>query len=259
MPTSNLSNTHIKMNSPLAIALSMTERTLPKHIAVIMDGNGRWAQKHRIKIALGHRTGVETLRNIIRECKDLKIEALSIYAFSTENWSRSPKEVAALMKLLSEFFTADIDELDENNVRVRVLGDIDGMPNEQAKVLHAAIDRTQENTGMSLNIALNYGGRTEIVRAVKQIALEVKNGKMDIDNIDEKSFADYLYTKGLPDVDLLIRTSGEMRLSNFLLYQCAYAEFVFPQVLWPDYSVELLHESIIEYLKRDRRFGGRKS
>ena len=232
---------------------------LPRHVAIIMDGNGRWAKQHKIKIALGHRTGVEALRAIIRESSDLGIEALSLYAFSTENWKRDPGAVEALMGLLLEFFTSEIDELHEKNVCIRILGDKDGMPEKQRAALISAEERTKDNTGLKLNIAINYGGRAELARAARILAKKAAAGEIDPDAIDEAMVADALYTRGLPDVDLLIRTSGEMRLSNFLLYQCAYAEFLFPTVLWPDFSLADYHQALDAFAKRDRRYGGRNS
>lgn len=236
----------------------MTNPSLPRHVAIIMDGNGRWAKQHKIRVALGHRRGVETLRAIIRESSDLGIEALSLYAFSTENWRRSPDEVEALMGLLLEFFTSEIDELDEKNVCIRILGDKDGMPEKQRQALYNAENRTGKNTGLKLNIALNYGGRAELVRAAQTLAYKAVQGEIRPEDIDEAALADALYTHGLPDVDLLIRTSGEMRLSNFLLFQCAYAEFEFPTVLWPDFSLDDYHKALDAFARRDRRFGGRK-
>ena len=214
---------------------------LPRHVAIIRDGNGRWAKAHKLQVAQGHRRGTETLRAIIRESSDIGIEALSLYAFSTENWKRSPAEVGALMSLLLEYFTSEIDELDEKNVRIRILGDKDGLPGPQKQALIAAEERTRGNTGLKLNIAINYGARDEILRAVRTLA----------------DFEAALYTHDLPDVDLLIRTSGEMRLSNFLLYQCAYAEMTFPTVLWPDFSLDDYHSALAAFGRRDRRFGGR--
>ena len=237
----------------------MSERALPRHVAIIMDGNGRWAKQHKIQVALGHRRGVEALRSIIRESSDLGIEALSLYAFSTENWKRSPQEVEALMGLLLEFFTSEIDELDEKNVCIRILGDKDGMPEKQRQALIRAEERTGNNTGLKLNIALNYGGRAELVRAARILAGKAAAGEIRPEDITEDTLADALYTHGLPDVDLLIRTSGEMRLSNFLLYQCAYAEFLFPTVLWPDFSLGDYHRALEAFAHRDRRFGGREA
>ncbi len=236
----------------------LSKEQLPRHVAIIMDGNGRWAKKHKVKVALGHRNGVEALRCVIRESSDLGILALSIYAFSTENWSRSPEEVAALMQLLLEFFSSEIDELDERNVVIHILGDVQGLPLPQREAVVKAMDRTKNNTGLRLNIALNYGGRAELLRAVKSIGEKVKAGTLLPETISLTDLENELYTSGLPDVDLLIRTSGEMRLSNFLLYQCAYAEFLFPQVLWPDFTVHHYHEALKAYARRERRFGGRK-
>lgn len=237
----------------------MSERALPRHVAVIMDGNGRWAKRHALQVAMGHRKGVEALRGIIRESSDLGIEALSIYAFSTENWSRDKAEVEALMGLLLEYFSSEIDELDENNVCIRILGDKDGMPEKQREALIRAEERTAENTGLKLNIAINYGGRAELARAARALAEKAVRGEIKPEEITEAALAQELYTKGLPDVDLLIRTSGEMRLSNFLLYQCAYAEFDFPAVLWPDFDVKEYHKALEAFTHRDRRFGGRKT
>ena len=230
---------------------------LPRHVAIIMDGNGRWAKKHKLNVAMGHRQGVEPLRAIIRPTDDLKIEALTIYAFSTENWNRSREEVAALMQLILDFFKSEIDELDEKNVRILILGDKAVFPDKQREVLIEAEERTGKNTGLTLNICLNYGGRAELVRAAKSIVEDVQAGKLSLDKVDEKTISDRLYTAGQPDVDLMIRTSGEMRLSNFLLYQCAYAEFLFPKVLWPDFSVQDYDEALLAYGGRERRFGGR--
>lgn len=230
---------------------------LPRHVAIIMDGNGRWAKKHKLNVAAGHRQGTETLREIIRHTDDLGIEALSIYAFSTENWNRSKEEVAALMQLILEFFASEIDELDAKNVRILILGDKLGLPPKQREVLLQAEQRTGGNTGLRLNIAVNYGGRAELARAAQEIALLVQSGELTPDMISEKTVADHLYTRGQPDVDLLIRTSGEMRLSNFLLYQCAYAEFLFPGMLWPEFTVADYDAALEAFGGRERRFGRR--
>lgn len=232
-------------------------KKLPRHVAIIMDGNGRWAKKHKLNVAMGHRQGTETLREIIRHTDDLGIEALSIYAFSTENWKRSPEEVGALMQLILEFFASEIDELDAKNVRILILGDKQGLPEQQRSVLIEAEDRTCKNTGLRLNICLNYGGRAELVKAAQELAMLVQAGQMRVEDITEEAVAQHLYTKGQPDVDLMIRTSGEMRLSNFLLYQCAYAEFLFPKVLWPDFTVADYDEALEAFGGRERRFGKR--
>ena len=230
---------------------------LPRHVAIIMDGNGRWAKKHKLAVAMGHRQGVEALREIIRHTDDLGIEALSLYAFSTENWNRSAEEVSALMALILEFFASEIDELDAKNVRILILGDKGRLPPKQRDVLIQAEERTGKNTGLHLNIAINYGGRAELARAARELALLAQSGALDPERITERTLADHLYTRGQPDVDLLIRTSGEMRLSNFLLYQCAYAEFVFPTVLWPDFTVRDYDQALQTFGGRQRRFGGR--
>lgn len=229
---------------------------LPRHVAVIMDGNGRWAKKHLQPRAFGHRAGVETMRAIIRESSDLGIEALSFYAFSTENWSRPAEEVGALMGLLMEFFGREIDELHANRVRIRILGDVQAMPEPQRGVLKAAMNRTRENSGLKLNLAVNYGARAEMVHAMQTLARSVEAGTLRPQDIDAATLEGALYTAGLPEVDLLIRTSGEQRLSNFLLYQCAYAELVFVDVLWPDFHLPEYHQALRTYSLRDRRFGG---
>ena len=230
---------------------------LPRHVAIIMDGNGRWAKKHKLNVAMGHRQGVETLREVIRHTDDLGIEALTIYAFSTENWNRSKEEVGALMQLILDFFKSEIDELMEKNVRILILGEKDVFPEKQREVLIEAENRSTANTGLTLNICLNYGGRAELTRAAKSIAQDVKAGVLSLDDVDEQLISKRLYTANQPDVDLMIRTSGEMRLSNFLLWQCAYAEFLFPKVLWPDFSVQDYDEALLAYGGRERRFGGR--
>jgi len=244
------------MNVPLYAPIDLDR--LPRHVAVIMDGNGRWAKQHKVKVALGHRTGTETLREIIRNTSDLGIQALSLYAFSTENWARPQAEVDALMQLILDFFQSEIDELNEKNVRITILGDKEGLPPRQRDALKEAERRTLRNTGLRLNIAINYGARAEAVRAARLLAQDVAAGRLAPEQIDEQALADRLYTAGLPDVDLLIRTSGEMRLSNFLLFQCAYAEFVFPSVLWPDFDLKQYHECIAQFQARKRRFGGRE-
>ena len=231
---------------------------LPKHVAVIMDGNGRWANQHKVRIAMGHRAGTETLREIIRNSSDMGIQVLSLYAFSTENWARPQSEVDAMMQLILDFFASEIDELDEKHVRITILGQKDALPPRQRASLEQAETRTRDNTGLRLNIAINYGARAELARAARLLAQEVAAGERNAESIDEKALSEKLYTGDQPDVDLLIRTSGEMRQSNFLLYQCAYAEFVFPTVLWPDFTLKHYHECIAEFQSRKRRFGKRE-
>ena len=234
------------------------ERPVPRHIAIIMDGNGRWATSRNLPRSAGHAAGTEALRDIIRASDDWGIEALSLYAFSTENWSRSKEEVSALMGLLLKYFSSEIDELDEKHVKITILGDVDGMPEPQRSALIKAMERTGGNTGLKLNIALNYGGRAELTRAARLLAQAVRDGEMEPDDIDEDAFADRLYTAGLPDVDLLIRTSGEMRTSNFLPWQLTYAEMVFDDCLWPDFDRAHYMKCLNVYAGRDRRFGGVK-
>ena len=232
-------------------------KKLPKHVAIIMDGNGRWAKKHKLSVSRGHRQGTETLREIIRHTDDLGIKVLSLYAFSTENWNRSEEEVAALMQLILDFFASEIDELDAKNIRILILGDKGRLPAKQRKTLIEAEERTAGNTRLRLNIAVNYGSRAELVKAAREIAALVKEGKLREDEITEQTISDHLYTCGQPDVDLVIRTSGEQRLSNFLLYQNAYAEFIFPETLWPDFTVQDYDQALAAFMHRDRRYGRR--
>ena len=235
------------------------QQLMPRHVAIIMDGNGRWAKKRGMPRAFGHRKGVETLEPIIEACGQWSIEALTLFAFSTENWARPKDEVNALMGLINEFFNKKIDELDRKGVCIRMLGDLTGVPEPQRRVAEAAMARTKDNTGLKLNIALNYGGRDEMLHAAKALAARAAAGEIRPEDITRADLEDALYTHGLPDVDLVIRTSGEMRLSNFMLYQIAYSEFVVTDTLWPDFDVRALHEAIAAYQKRDRRFGGVKT
>lgn len=227
-----------------------------KHVAIIMDGNGRWAKKQGMPRTQGHLAGVDNVRNIAIAANDEGIEALTVYAFSTENWKRSKDEVDYLMKLPFVFFKKFIKELMEKNIRIKMIGDMDEIPSDTAKVLQKAIDETSNNTGMILNFAMNYGSRREIVRAVNKIIEEVKNDKDII--ISEENFNDYLYTNDLPDVDLLIRTSGELRISNFLLWQIAYSELMFVNESWPEFTPDKFRECLAIFNNRDRRFGGVK-
>lgn len=230
---------------------------LPRHVAVIMDGNGRWAKSHAVSIVLGHRQGVEALREVIRYSSDIGIQVLSLYAFSTENWRRSKAEVSALMRLIVEFFSSEIDELDEKQVKIRILGEKEALTGGAYQAVLKAEERTRDNSGLQLNIALNYGARDELLRAVKSLAADAALEFIQPESISKEDFERRLYTKGQPDVDLLIRTSGEKRLSNFLLYQCAYAEILFVEKLWPDFTSEDFRAALDDYARRDRRFGGR--
>lgn len=225
--------------------------TLPQHVGIIMDGNGRWATKRLMPRPVGHRAGMEALHVIVRESHRLGIKALSVYAFSTENWRRPMQEINALFSLLTEYFEKEIDELNANKVKIIVLGDLSPMPEKVKNAMNKAMERTRDNDGLRFCIALNYGGRSEILRAVKSISAS----GVDPEKIDEKLISDNLYTAGLPELDLVIRTAGEQRLSNFMLWQAAYAEFVFTNVLWPDFDPEEYRRCLIEFMKRTRRFG----
>ncbi len=231
---------------------------IPKHIGIIMDGNGRWATKRGMIRSMGHRAGVERLRGIIKMSSKLGVKALSLYVFSTENWKRPKEEVGVLFNLIVEYFKKEIRELSDNGVVISVLGDMDSLPDLVRETLEEAIKITSQNTGLKLNLSINYGGRAEIANAFKQMANEIENNKLNINDVDEKTISQYLYTKGLPDVDLVIRTGGEQRLSNFLLYQVAYAEFIFTDTYWPDFSDEEYVEAIKEFQRRNRRYGGLK-
>jgi undecaprenyl diphosphate synthase len=228
---------------------------LPRHIAVIMDGNGRWAEKRSLNRIAGHRIGIKRAKEVISSCRELGIEALTIYAFSTENWSRPKREIKALMTLLKRFVRNEGTKLLQNNIRLNIIGNIDDLPEDVAEVLNEFMQKTKNNTGMILNTALSYSGRSEIIQAVKKIAGDVKQGKLSTRQINEDTFSRYLYTSGVPDPDLLIRTSGELRISNFLLWQMAYTEIYVTNTLWPDFSKNDLITAIAEYQRRERRFG----
>ncbi|MFA5555910.1 MAG: isoprenyl transferase [Flavobacteriaceae bacterium] len=228
---------------------------LPRHIAVIMDGNGRWAkQRGKLRI-FGHQNGKKSVQRIVENCARLQVQNLTLYAFSTENWNRPRTEVEALMKLLIGALKSELRKLLENNIRLKTIGNSDLLPESIRKQLFDAIEKTKNNTGMTLTIALSYGSREELTNVFKNICGKVKNNIISIDAIDESVINQHLYTHDLPDVDLLIRTSGEQRISNFLLWQIAYAELYFTQVLWPDFQDNDLYEAIISYQNRERRFG----
>jgi undecaprenyl diphosphate synthase len=228
---------------------------LPRHVAIIMDGNGRWAQKRLLNRVKGHEKGVETVRNIVRTCRELHIDILTLYAFSTENWQRPKTEIKALMALLKSFLRRELPELQEQQIRLGVIGQPQRLPPDVQKTLQDAMAATAGNDRMLLNLALSYGGRTEITEMVRQIAGQVVQGALSPEDIDETLVAGHLYTRGLPDPDLLIRTSGEVRLSNFLLWQLAYAEIVVTDTLWPDFTPEDFIAILAQYQQRDRRFG----
>jgi undecaprenyl diphosphate synthase len=233
-----------------------TKESLPRHVAIIMDGNGRWAKKRLLPRTLGHRSGMASLETVVRCCSDLKITALTVYAFSTENWKRPPEEVAFLMDLLIEYLHRGLAELNANNVCIRWAGRYEGIPDKCLVVIQQALEQTAGNTGLIFTLALNYGSRDELTRAMQAIATEVSSGQLAPEAIDETLIADHLYTRGLPDPDLLIRTAGEMRLSNFLLWQLAYTEIVVTDTLWPDFGEAELLAALAVYGQRDRRYGG---
>ncbi len=228
---------------------------LPEHVAVIMDGNRRWAKKRFMPATYGHREGALRVKDLTKTCVDMGIKYLSIYAFSTENWGREKKEVDYLMGLLVEFIKKELNYLNENNVKVILLGNIEDLPEETKNEVKRSIELTKNNTKLTLNIALSYGSRTEITDAVKKVIDDYENNRINIDDIDEESFKKYLYTNDIPDPDLLIRTSGEIRLSNFLLYQLAYTEFYFTDVMWPEFNKEEFLKAIDSYQTRKRRYG----
>ncbi len=228
---------------------------LPRHIAIIMDGNGRWAEQRRLPRIFGHQQGVESVRRVVRECLSLGVSHLTLYAFSSENWGRPAEEVAALMELLAQFLSQELDTLMREEIRLRVIGDIALLPPAVRRVLDQTIARSSGNGRLVLNLALSYGARDEILRAVRSLAGQALEGRLSLDEIDERRFSASLDTAGLPDPDLLIRTSGEKRVSNFLLWQLAYAEFFFSEVLWPDFSAEELRRAIDDFGTRQRRFG----
>ena len=245
-----------KKDKKIEDKLVLDKENMPRHIAIIMDGNGRWAKQRKLPRTMGHKAGVETIRRVIKEAHVLGIKYLTLYAFSTENWKRPKDEVSALMKLLVEYLRSELQELNKNGVVIKILGDINKLPEDAQNEVNEAVELTKNNTGVVLNIAFNYGGRDEIVRAVKLVSNDVKSGKLNIEDIDEKDIEKYLYTDGIPDPDLIIRPSGEQRISNFLLWQCAYSEFWYSNVCWPDFKEEHLHEAIYDYQHRDRRYGG---
>jgi undecaprenyl diphosphate synthase len=233
-------------------------KEIPKHIAIIMDGNGRWASEKKRPRTWGHKVGVETIREIVKVCSNLGVKYLTLYAFSTENWKRPPEEVNTLMKLLVEYLKKELAELNSQGVVVNHIGDISKFPSICQEELNNAYNNTKSNKGLVLNLALNYGGRDELIYAIKNMYKEVEMGNLDIESINENTVSKYLYTKGIPDPDFIIRTAGEQRLSNFLLWQCAYSEFWYTDVKWPDFNKELLVKAIQDYQNRDRRFGGIK-
>lgn len=240
---------------------NIENRKIPNHVAIIMDGNGRWAEKNGVSRLNGHNAGMLAMKEIVKRADVLGIKYLTVYAFSTENWKRSQEEVGGIFNLLVKFVGSELKELHQQNVRVRILGDYTQVPKSAVNSVEKALKTTENNDGLQFNIALNYGGRQEILRAVKKIALKVQDGKLNADEITEEDIAEALYTGNengdIPDPDLIIRTSGEERLSNFLLWQCAYSELAFTDSLWPDYTPDEFEEMVMAFGNRKRRFGGR--
>ena len=233
------------------------ELNMPTHIAIIMDGNRRWAKNNNLEISLGHKKGAENLENITKYCNEIGIKYLTVYAFSTENWKRSKEEVGALMKLLQAYLENFMKRSDASNVKIQIIGDRSNLSLPIKKGIEAVENKTKNNTGTVLNIAFNYGGRDEIVKAVKNIALNIKNKNIDIEDINEELISNNLYTKNIPDPDLMIRTSGELRTSNFLPWQLVYSEFYFSEKYWPEFTRQDLDKAIEEYNRRNRKFGGK--
>ena len=237
--------------------MELDKENFPKHIAIIMDGNRRWAKAKGMPGKAGHKEGAKTLEKIVRYANKIGLGYITVYAFSTENWKRTEDEVGALMTLLQNYLDDYSKRADTENIRVKILGDISVLSEGMQKSINNCMVRTKNNTGVTFNIALNYGGRNEIVSAVKNIAKEVKDGNLEIEDITEEVISNNLYTKGEPDPDLVIRTSGELRTSNFLPWQIVYSEFVFLDKLWPDFTEEDLDSAILEYQRRNRKFGGK--
>lgn len=234
---------------------SIQANKLPKHVAIIMDGNGRWAKNRGMMRTFGHENGAKAVKEVVEGSAELGIENLTLYAFSTENWKRPKMEVDTLMKLLISSLRKEIKTFHESNIKLSVIGNINTLPGKVQKELLEVIEKTKNNNRMTLTIALSYGSREELINTVKEISIKVKNNIISPEKIDESIINEHLYTQNLPDVDILIRTSGEQRISNFLLWQIAYAELYFTDTLWPDFTKQHLHEAIIEYQKRERRFG----
>ena len=235
--------------------MNFDKNSMPKHIAIIMDGNRRWAKAKGKPASFGHKEGAKTLEKIVRYANKIGLEYITVYAFSTENWKRTEDEVKALMLLLQNYLDDYSKRADTENIRVKILGDISALSEGMQKSIINCMERTKDNTGVTFNIALNYGGRNEILKAVKEIAKKVKDGEIGVDDIEEETISEHLYTKNEPDPDLVIRTSGELRLSNFLTWQSVYSELLFVQKNWPDFEEEDLDKAIVEYQKRTRKFG----
>ncbi|MCL1465129.1 isoprenyl transferase [Argonema galeatum] len=233
----------------------LVRERLPRHVAVIMDGNGRWAKRQGLPRIMGHRRGVDALKDLLRCCRDWGVEALTAYAFSTENWGRPLEEVDFLMTLFERVLRQELREMMEENVQIRFVGNLNALPRSLQAEIARSMDETKQNQGIKFTVATNYGGRQEILQAARAIASQVQQGLLQPEQIDEALFERHLYTNGLCDPDLLIRTSGEMRISNFLLWQMAYAEIYITETLWPDFDRAEFHQALCDYQKRDRRFG----
>ena len=245
MNSSPSSSSHIELDTT----------KLPAHVAIIMDGNGRWAKKRLLNRINGHEKGSDTVRNVVRTCREIGISYLTLYAFSTENWQRPKTEVEALMTLLKKFLHSEQKEMVENDIRLRVIGQVDRLPEKVQEALNQAMSATKDNTAMTLILALSYGGRADIIRMVQEVSKRIKDGEIDPNAITAELIADHLYTRNIPDPDLLIRTSGEMRISNFLLWQIAYTEIFVTPTLWPDFGRGELLEILKDYQGRERRYG----
>jgi len=235
--------------------VEIDKEKLPHHIAIIMDGNGRWAKQKSLSRIRGHMKGIDAVREVVTACRELGIKILTLYAFSIENWKRPKEEVSALMTLLKEYLLKEIEEMLENNIRLHAIGRLEDLPRDVQQTLRETMKKTEDRSGMILNLALSYGGRSEILQAVQRILRDCQKGKMAPEEITFQKFSDYLWTQGMPDPDLLIRTSGEFRISNFLLWQIAYTELYVTETLWPDFNREELLKAISDYQSRERRFG----
>ncbi len=250
-----MAKNHVTVTIKMDLKETVQSKNLPKHIAIIMDGNGRWAKQQGMMRAFGHENGTKAVRQTVEAAAEIGIENLTLYAFSTENWNRPKLEVQTLMKLLVSSLKKEIKTLQDNNIRLAAIGNLHTLPKKVYNELHEVIEQTKGNDRMVLTLALSYGSREELLNTVKEISIKVKNNIISPEKIDESIINEHLYTRNLPDVDLLIRTSGEQRISNFLLWQIAYAELYFTCVLWPDFTKQHLYEAINEYQKRERRFG----
>lgn len=245
-----------KTNEANRIKNLIDKNRLPQHICIIMDGNGRWAKKRNMPRTFGHQEAMERVKEIVEAATNIGIKYLTLYAFSTENWKRPKDEVDNLMKILIKYLRSELDKMCKNHIKFNPIGDIEGLPKVVVSEIKKTVEKTKDNSKMVLNIALNYGGRDEIIYGIKGLLNDINLGKISIDEINSEMFSDYLYTKGQPDPDLLIRSSGELRISNFMLYQIAYTEFWFSNIYWPDFTEKNFYEAILDYQKRDRRYGG---